>query len=140
MSARARGWPYSRHAARHIRSGKHPRDAPGAGELWMGTTRAKESRSKGRDAFFQRVKFLTALLGFLSAPAAIGMALRLLGHLTLRSSLVWAILAYPVIIVIAAIVGVSMLFSSPSAELSGEGTQVATLESDADRQQDPFAG
>ncbi|MEP9369380.1 hypothetical protein [Xanthobacter sp. VNH20] len=106
----------------------------------MGTTDAQKAGGKGRDAFLPRVKFVGGILGFLSAPASVGLALHLLGHLTLRSSLVWAVLAYPVIIVIGAIVGVSMLFNSPSSDRPGEGTQVTRLESEPERQQDPFAG
>lgn len=106
----------------------------------MGTTRTKGTAGQGRDAFFQSAKFLLGLLGFVAAPACVGMALRLFAHLTLRSSLIWATLSYPVIIMIGAIIGVSMLFSPPSGAASREGTQATAQETDADRQQDPFVG
>ncbi|MFG1412341.1 hypothetical protein V5G24_14615 [Xanthobacter sp. VTT E-85241] len=107
-------------------------DAPKAG--------AREAGGKAREAFLPRAKFALGILGFVSAPASIGMVLRLFGHLTLRSSLVWATLSYPVLIVIGAMVGVSMLFRGPVENTSPARAQTSAMETEPDRQQDPLVG
>lgn len=111
----------------------------------MGTTDAPKADApkvggKAQEALLPRAKFLLAILGFVSAPASIGMALRLFGHLTLRSSLGWAALSYPVLMVIAAIFGVSMLFRGPVENTSPPSAQTMAMETEPDRQRDPLIG
>ncbi|MFG1428937.1 hypothetical protein [Roseixanthobacter glucoisosaccharinicivorans] len=106
----------------------------------MGTTDAGKAGGKVREAFLPRAKFAFAMLGFVSAPASIGMVLRLFGHFTLRSSLVWATLSYPVLIVIGAIVGISMLFRGPVENTSPASTQTMAMETEPDHERDPLVG
>ncbi|MFG1421600.1 hypothetical protein [Roseixanthobacter liquoris] len=106
----------------------------------MGSTGAQKAGGKGRAAFFQRARFLLTILSFVSAPAGVGLALRLFGHLTLRSSLIWATLSYPLILAVGAVIGVSMLFRGPVGEIAPERAQPTAMETEPERQQDPLIG
>ncbi|MFG1463910.1 hypothetical protein V5F77_13530 [Xanthobacter sp. DSM 24535] len=94
---------------------------------------SKDAKARGA------ARFLFSVLSFAMAPAGIGIGLRVFGHLTLRASLGWAMLCYPLILVAAVILGVSVMFRPAAGSLMPEEPRPIT-EAEAENVQDPIIG